>query len=123
MFALIGPTRHDAPWKDLERPYGLSFSGGAARGTPLTLNQRGEVNMPYVTLIHGLSNKPESDYLLELWKRKLATADGVPLDTLGVGSQMVYWADVLYESPDMDLASYESELTGDEALREAAVRR
>jgi hypothetical protein len=75
--------------------------------------------MAYVTFIHGLSNKPEATYLHELWKRKLATADGPPLDTLGVGSQMVYWADVLYESPDTDLAAYESELAGDEALRDA----
>jgi len=79
--------------------------------------------MPYVTLIHGLSNKPESDYLLELWKRKLADRRRGPPGHPWLGSQMVYWADVLYESPDTDLASYECELTGTKRCARPASRR
>lgn len=75
--------------------------------------------MPYVTLIHGLSNKPEHDYLHRLWLRKLAHESGVDLGTHGVDSSMVYWANVLYPSPDTDLAAYESGATGDELLQEA----
>ncbi len=71
-----------------------------------------------VTFIHGLSNKPETDYLHELWKRKLAH-EGFSLDDNGVLSSMVYWADVLYPSPDTDLAAYESAAAGDEVLNEA----
>jgi hypothetical protein len=73
-----------------------------------------------VTFIHGLSNKPEASYLHELWKRKLAQ-DGFSLGDNGVLSSMVYWADVLYPSPDTDLAAYESAATGEEALNEARV--
>ena len=73
-----------------------------------------------VTFIHGLSNKPEASYLHELWKRKLAH-EGFSLDDNGVLSSMVYWADVLYPSPDTDLAAYESAATGEEALNEARV--
>ena len=71
-----------------------------------------------VTFIHGLSNKPEASYLHELWKRKLAH-EGFSLDDNGVLSSMVYWADVLYPSPDTDLAAYESAAAGDEALNDA----
>jgi hypothetical protein len=71
-----------------------------------------------VTFIHGLSNKPEASYLSELWKRKLAH-EGFSLDDNGVLSSMVYWADVLYPSPDTDLAAYESAAAGDEALNDA----
>lgn len=69
-------------------------------------------------MIHGLSNKPEREYLHGLWKRKLGH-DGFSLDDHGVGSAMIYWADVLYPAPDADLAAYESAAPGDEALAEA----
>jgi hypothetical protein len=72
--------------------------------------------MANIVLVHGLDNKPESDYLYKLWKRKLAHDDGLDVDSFGVTSCMNYWADVLYESPDVNLAAYES-ATGDiEAL-------
>lgn len=74
--------------------------------------------MASVIFIHGLSNKPESNYLLNLYRRKLAFEDGVSLEDNGVASALVYWADVLYPSPDTDLAAYES--TGSDVLEEAA---
>jgi hypothetical protein len=58
--------------------------------------------------IHGLDNKPAPDYLYALWKRKLAHQDGPDLDAASVASAMAYWADVLYPSPDTNLAAYES---------------
>ena len=64
--------------------------------------------MAQVVFVHGLDNKPEADYLFNLWKRKLAFEDGLDLDACGVSASMNYWADVLYESPDMNLAGYES---------------
>lgn len=73
--------------------------------------------MPHVIFIHGLFNKPESDYLHNLWKRKLAQGDGLDLDVNNVETSMVYWADVLYPSPDTDLASYEAETSGSEAIQ------
>ena len=76
--------------------------------------------MPHVIFIHGLSNKPEADYLHKLWKRKLAQSDGLDLDTNGVKSSMVYWADVLYPSPDTDLASYEAATSGEEAIKDGS---
>jgi hypothetical protein len=71
-----------------------------------------------VAFIHGLSNKPEHKYLHALWKRKLGQ-EGFDLDDNGVESSLIYWADVLYGSPDTDLAAYESAATGDELLAEA----
>jgi hypothetical protein len=55
--------------------------------------------MPHITFIHGISNKPAQDALLSLWIRSLSDGDGVDLGAEGVTSSMVYWADVLYESP------------------------
>ena len=74
--------------------------------------------MATVVFIHGLSNKPRQDFLLDLYKRKLAFDDGFSLDDRGVDASLAYWADVLYPSPDADLASYESK-AGD-LLQEAA---
>jgi hypothetical protein len=64
--------------------------------------------MPHVAFIHGLDNKPASDVLLEIWRRKLAQNDGLDFNDLGVTSAMVYWADALYPSPDTNLAAYEA---------------
>ena len=45
----------------------------------------------------------------DLWRRKLAQGAGaIDLGDAGVESSMVYWADVLYERPDPDLAAFES---------------
>lgn len=56
----------------------------------------------HVTFIHGIGNQREPDRVLRSWKRLLADGgDGVDLDTYGVTSSMVYWADVMYaESSD-----------------------
>lgn len=64
--------------------------------------------MPHIIFIHGLSNKPTSNSLLEIWRQKLAHDGGLDLDDLGITSEMVYWADVLYPSPDTNLAAYEN---------------
>lgn len=64
--------------------------------------------MASVVYIHGLDNKPEAEYLHGLWDRKLAQDDGLSLPDLGVRTSMVYWADVMYPSPDTDLAAYEA---------------
>jgi hypothetical protein len=81
--------------------------------------------------IHGIGNKPPPDLLLPAWERALATNDGLDLGTMGIGSSMVYWADVMYPEPlegglesidaagageygDVDL-SWRDDLTGDEA--------
>src|SRR5262245_316469 len=77
--------------------------------------------MASITFVHGLDNKPEADYLWKLWKRKLAFDDGINLDTYDVGSSMNYWADVLYESHDTNLAAYERKIGEIETLQEGAV--
>jgi len=77
--------------------------------------------MPHVVFIHGLANKPEADYLYKLWKRKLAHADGFDLDTDGVTSCSAHWSDVLYESPDTDLAAYERAIENTEVAQAVAM--
>lgn len=74
--------------------------------------------MAYLVFIHGLSNKPEHDYLHKLWIRKFEH-EGFSLSGNSIDSRMVYWANVLYPSADTDLAAYESALSGDEVLGEA----
>jgi len=67
--------------------------------------------MPHVTFIHGIANKPPADDLLAIWRRTLAeAAEPLPLGDLGVTSSLVYWADLMYEMPDMDLAAHEGVL-------------
>jgi len=61
--------------------------------------------MAYALFVHGLDNKQEAAYLHGLWKRKLAHEEGPDLDSNGVSSAMAYWADVLYASPDTNLAA------------------
>src|SRR6056297_2266181 len=64
--------------------------------------------MAHITFIHGIANKPDDDELLRIWKRALADgANPFPLEDLDVSSSMVYWADVLYESPDLQVAAHE----------------
>jgi hypothetical protein len=79
-----------------------------------------EVTVPHITFVHGLANKPPEDHLHSLWVRKLGEGGGIDLDTNAVTSEMVYWADILYESPDTNLGSYESAGGGAETLQEAA---
>jgi hypothetical protein len=59
-----------------------------------------------VTFIHGIGNKLPHDPLLDAWERSLAVDDGIDLGTLGVTSEMVYWADVMYPEPKEE--SFES---------------
>jgi hypothetical protein len=67
--------------------------------------------MPHVTFIHGIANKPPAPDLLRIWRDTLAdAADPLPLGDLGVTSELVYWADLLYEKPDENLAAYEGVL-------------
>jgi hypothetical protein len=64
--------------------------------------------MARVTFVHGIGNKPEPRALLDLWRRKLAQGAGAIDLGDAVESSMVYWADVLCERPDPDLAAFES---------------
>ncbi len=68
--------------------------------------------MAHVTFIHGISNKPAADELLNIWRRSLADTgdDPLALGALGVSSSLVYWADVLYPAPDLDVAAHEGVL-------------
>lgn len=75
--------------------------------------------MASLVFIHGLANKPESGYLFQLWKRKLAHDEGFDVAAYDVRCAMSYWADVLYPEPDTNLAAYEA-TSGDEALTEIA---
>ncbi len=75
--------------------------------------------MAHVTFVHGMANKPPADVMLQLWLRALARDDpkpeihvppnaGLDLGTLGVSVDSVYWADVLYATPETDTSGYES---------------
>jgi hypothetical protein len=77
--------------------------------------------MAHITFIHGISNKPEREALRNLWLRALAREDGLDCDLDGITSSMVYWADVMYASPDTTVEAFEG--TGNdelEAQRDAA---
>ena len=58
--------------------------------------------MATVIFVHGISNKPEKDVLIRLWRNALATDhsdnDGIDLTTR-VRIRSVHWADILYEAP------------------------
>ena len=67
--------------------------------------------MPHVTFIHGIANKPPATDLLRIWREALANAsDPLPLGDLGVTSELVYWADLMYEKPDDNVAAHEGVL-------------
>jgi hypothetical protein len=67
--------------------------------------------MPHVTFIHGIANKPPAADLLRIWREALANAsDPLPLGDLGVTSELVYWADFMYEKPDDNVAAHEGVL-------------
>jgi hypothetical protein len=72
--------------------------------------------MAHVTFVHGIANKPAPGPLLDLWHRSLASSDGIDLGAEGITSSMVYWADVMYESP---LAEAAAESAANEAAGEA----
>jgi hypothetical protein len=67
--------------------------------------------MAHVTFVHGIANKPPAEDLLNIWRRTLEQAEvPVPLGDLGVTSSLVYWADLMYDKPDEDLAAHEGVL-------------
>lgn len=67
--------------------------------------------MPHVTFIHGIANKPAPDDLLRIWRRALIeAAEPLDLGSDGITSSLVYWADLMYEAPDADLAAHEGVL-------------
>jgi hypothetical protein len=67
--------------------------------------------VPHVTFIHGISNKPPAADLLRIWRQTLAgAATPLPLGDLAITSSLVYWADLLYDPPDSDLAAHEGVL-------------
>src|SRR5215472_7556382 len=69
---------------------------------------KGGGNMPHVTFIHGIANKPPADELIRIWRRALESApDPLPLGSLSVTSSMVYWADLLYAEPEQDTTAFE----------------
>jgi hypothetical protein len=74
--------------------------------------------MPHVTFIHGIANKPPPDRLLRSWERALAANDGINLGAEGVTRSMVYWADVMYESPMSDDGFESLEASGREFDRD-----
>lgn len=71
--------------------------------------------MPHVTFVHGISNKPPQEQLLDLWNRSLSNTNGLDLGSEGVTCSMVYWADVMYGSP---LAEASQESATNEAVSE-----
>ncbi len=75
--------------------------------------------MPHITFVHGLSNKPAAEVLHPIWTRALAAGGGLNLTAEGVTSSMLYWADVLYESPDVDDAAADYESDQGDALARA----
>ena len=67
--------------------------------------------MAHVTFIHGIANKPPPADLLRIWRETLANAaDPLPLGDLGVTSELVYWADLMYDKPDDNVAAHEGVL-------------
>lgn len=67
--------------------------------------------MAHVTFIHGIANKPAEPELLRIWRDALADGSNpLPLGDHGVTSTMVYWADLMYPTPETDLSAYESVL-------------
>ena len=63
--------------------------------------------MPHVTFIHGIGNKPEKEALLDAWVGDLAD-NGLDLETRGVSTSMVCWADVMYPEPAAAELGHES---------------
>ena len=70
------------------------------------------------TFVHGMANKPPADVMLKLWLRALERDDpkpevhlppnaGLDLGTIGASVDSVYWADVLYGTPETDVSGYE----------------
>jgi hypothetical protein len=89
--------------------------------------------MTHMTFIHGMANKPAADRVNALWLSALqrddprpdifpSPNDGIDLDTYGGTSEMVYWADVLYEAPNNDESGYGYEFGQGETIFEGVPR-
>ena len=74
--------------------------------------------MAHVTFVHGMANKPPADLMLNSGCGRLRATirsrksirppnAGLDLGTLGVSVDSVYWADVLYATPETDVSGYE----------------
>jgi pimeloyl-ACP methyl ester carboxylesterase len=77
--------------------------------------------MAHVTFVHGIANKPPAEDLLRIWCRALAdAAEPVALGDQGITSSLVYWADLMYDKPDEDLAAHEGVLENTPAAVDGA---
>ncbi len=77
--------------------------------------------MAHVTFIHGIANKPEEKTLLRIWCEALeAAAEPLSLETDGVTTSMVYWADLLYGEPITDVSNFESTDANRDAAADSA---
>ena len=56
--------------------------------------------MPHITFIHGISNKPEKRILLDNWVGYL-NEGGFDIVEHSCTASMVYWANVMYEVPEV----------------------
>src|SRR3954471_19173619 len=75
----------------------------SARTPPSTSTTSRGADMPHVTFIHGIANKPKEDELRRIWVRALEeAAEPLSLSNEGVTSSMVYWADLMYAAPITD---------------------
>jgi hypothetical protein len=67
--------------------------------------------MAHVTFIHGIANKPPPADLLRIWRETLANAaEPLPLGDLGITSELVYWADLMYDKPSDSVSAHEGVL-------------
>lgn len=75
----------------------------------------------HITFIHGIANKPKAEQLLKEWKDSLLSDfrgnnDDIDLDTQGITTSMIYWADVVYKEPLEKLKNIQFESVGLENL-------
>jgi hypothetical protein len=64
--------------------------------------------MPHVLFVHGIGNRLAADKLQESWLHSLADNAGIDLRAAGIEKTMLYWADVLYPSPEPNESANES---------------
>lgn len=80
----------------------------------------------HITFIHGIANKPTAEKLLIEWKNALTSdfkgnGDDIDLDTLGITTSMIYWADVLYDNPLQKLVSKALEAMREDLYEDEAI--
>jgi hypothetical protein len=80
--------------------------------------------VPHVAFVHGMSNKPPASDLLRIWRHTLAgAATPLPLGDRGITNSLVYWAGLLYDPPDSDIAAHEGVLENTPGQSTAPVTR